>query len=85
MQTPTTKRSAGFDPATKKVETIGLGTDVAPEAVVKTAASKDGAHGGTRGSPMILLPFCRTAVSAVRVCFLAAGLDCGVVVEGGRI
>src|SRR5215208_157649 len=38
---------------------------------------------GNRGSPMILLPSCRTAVSAVCVCFLAAGLDCGVVVEGG--
>jgi small subunit ribosomal protein S15 len=34
---------------------------------------------------VVLLPFRETAVSAVRVCFLAAGLDCGVVVEGGHV
>jgi small subunit ribosomal protein S15 len=38
-----------------------------------------------RASRMLLLPFRETAVSAVRVCFLAAGLDCGVTLEGGKL
>ena len=33
----------------------------------------------------LLLPFRETAVSAVRGCFLAASLDCGVTLEGGGL
>src|ERR687887_325391 len=40
---------------------------------------------GKQGFPTLLLPLRETAVSAVRVCFLAARLDCGVTLEGGEL
>ena len=40
---------------------------------------------GKRACPTRLLPFREPAVSAVRVCFLAARLDCGVTLEGGEL
>src|SRR5207247_6348440 len=41
--------------------------------------------GPERGETRELLPFRETAVSAVRECFLAARLDCGVTLEGGGL
>ena len=40
---------------------------------------------GAKRFSEVLLPFRETAVSAVRWCFLAAGLDCGVMLEGGGL